>query len=71
MERATKDALAWGATGALAFLVLAQGYRLFVEDGVGFLPLLAVAVVVFAAASVVAWYAAGALADALGQKPDT
>ncbi|CQH61170.1 uncharacterized protein HHUB_3388 [Halobacterium hubeiense] len=58
MDRSTLDTLAWGAVGALAFLVLAQGYRLFAEDGVGFLPLLGVAVVVFAASSLVAHLAA-------------
>ncbi|NIB99723.1 hypothetical protein [Halobacterium sp. R2-5] len=58
MDRSTLDTLAWGAVGALAFLVLAQGYRLFAGDGVGFLPLLGVAAVVFAASTGVAHLAA-------------
>jgi len=49
MERATLDALAWGAVGALTFLVLAQAYRFFADAGLGFLPLLGVAVAVFVA----------------------
>jgi|GEM_PF-1508527 len=58
MRRSTLDTLAWGAVGALAFLVLAQAYRLFADGGVGFFPLLGVAVVVFAASSLVAHVAA-------------
>jgi len=58
MRRSTLDTLAWGAVGALAFLVFAQAYRLFADGGVGFLPLLGVAVVVFAASSLVAHVAA-------------
>jgi hypothetical protein len=62
MERATKDALAWGAAGSLAYLVLALAYKAVAEPGVGVLPLLAVAVVVFAAATVAAYVLAGRLA---------
>ena len=61
MDRSTLDTLAWGAVGALAFLVLAQTYRAFADAGVGFLPLLGVAVVVFAASSLVAHAAAARL----------
>ncbi|WP_336036089.1 hypothetical protein [Halobacterium yunchengense] len=62
MERATKDALAWGATGALAFLVLAQAYRFVADAAVGFLPLLGVAAVVFAVAAAASHRLAGRLA---------
>ncbi|MCG1004186.1 MULTISPECIES: hypothetical protein [Halobacterium] len=58
MRRATLDTLAWGAVGALGFLVLAQAYSAFADEGVGFLALLGVAVVVFAASSLVAHLAA-------------
>ncbi|MGB9964649.1 hypothetical protein [Halobacterium hubeiense] len=61
MRRATLDTLAWGAVGALAFLVLAQAYRALADGGVGFLPLLGVAVVVFAASAAVARVAAARL----------
>lgn len=47
MDVRTKDALAWGAVGSLAFLVLAQGYVLATGDSLGFTRTLSVAVVVF------------------------
>ncbi|MFB6270955.1 MAG: hypothetical protein ABEH83_13495 [Halobacterium sp.] len=62
MERATKDALAWGATGALAFLVLAFAYKAVADPGVGVLPLFGVAAVVFAVTAVGAHALAGRLA---------
>ncbi len=46
MRPQTKSSLLWGAIGALAFLVLAQGYELLAAPGIGLLAKLAVAVVV-------------------------
>ena len=48
MDERTRASLLWGVISALAFLVLAQGYRLFEDLGVGLPTLLGVAVVVFA-----------------------
>ena len=61
MERATKDELAWGASGALVYLVLALAYKVVAEPAVGVLPLLGVAVVVFVATAVGAHVLAGRL----------
>ncbi|WP_436908338.1 hypothetical protein [Halosimplex marinum] len=43
---ATKSSLLWGLVGGLSFLVLAQGYELLGDLGVGFAPKLGVAAVV-------------------------
>ncbi|WP_323675241.1 hypothetical protein [Halorubellus sp. PRR65] len=43
---AAKSAALWGVVGALAFLVLHQGYVLLGNDGVGILPAVGIAVVV-------------------------
>ncbi|WP_439027687.1 hypothetical protein [Haloarchaeobius sp. DT45] len=43
MNARVKSALLWGAVGLFAFLVLYQGYVALGNDGVGFLPALAVA----------------------------
>lgn len=52
MESAVaKSAVLWGLVGALAFLVLHQGYVLVGNDGVGMLPAIAIAVVVGAIAT--------------------
>lgn len=52
MESAVaKSAVLWGLVGALAFLVLHQGYVLVGYDGIGILPAVAVAVVVGAVAT--------------------
>lgn len=48
MDDRTRASLLWGVIGALAFLVLAQAYRLFADLGVGLPTLLGVAVAVFA-----------------------
>jgi hypothetical protein len=46
MNDRAKSALLWGVVGALAFLVLHQGYVLLENDGIGVLPAAGVAVVV-------------------------
>ena len=47
METAVaKSAVLWGLVGALAFLVLHQGYVLVGNDGIGILPAVGIAVVV-------------------------
>lgn len=46
MNRRARSALLWGLVGALAFLVLAQGYRLLVSLGLDTLALVGVAIVV-------------------------
>jgi len=46
MDAAAKSAVLWGLVGALAFLVLHQGYVLLGNDGVSLLPAFGVAVVV-------------------------
>jgi hypothetical protein len=48
MDARTKSSLLWGLVGALAFLVLAQGYLLLADVSVAYLPLLGIAAVVFA-----------------------
>ncbi len=57
-----RSALAWGAVGALGFLVLHQGYVLLGGEGVSLPAALGVAVGVFVAASVLSYIAEGALA---------
>jgi hypothetical protein len=47
----TKSSLLWGLVGALAFLVLVQGYDLLAGLSVGFVARVAVAVVVGSAAA--------------------
>lgn len=51
MAARTREALGWGLVGALAYLVLALGYILLAEPGLGPLRILAVAVVVFVASA--------------------
>lgn len=51
MAARTREALGWGLVGALTFLVLALGYLLLAEPGLGPIPLLGVAVIVFLAAA--------------------
>ena len=51
MHPRTKASLLWGAIGALAFLVLAQGYELVAAPGISLLVKIAIAVVVWIAAS--------------------
>ncbi|NHN41996.1 hypothetical protein G9C85_10195 [Halorubellus sp. JP-L1] len=46
MDAAAKAAALWGLVGALAFLVLHQGYVLLGNDGIGMLPAIGVAVLV-------------------------
>jgi len=46
VDPATRSSLLWGLVGGLSFLVLAQGYELLGDLGVGFGPKVAVAVVV-------------------------
>ncbi|WP_246023004.1 hypothetical protein [Halosimplex halophilum] len=48
---AAKSSLLWGLVGGLSFLVLAQGYELLGDLGVGFAPKLGVAAVVAVAAA--------------------
>jgi|AntRauTorcE11898_2_1112593.scaffolds.fasta_scaffold04232_3 hypothetical protein len=50
-DAVAKAAVLWGLVGALAFLVLHQGYVLLGNDGVGLLPALGVAVAVGAIAA--------------------
>jgi len=58
MDARTKATLLWGVIGALAFLVLAQGYLLVSGERVPYAALLGVAVVVFAASAGTAHVAA-------------
>ena len=59
----TKSALLWGLVGALAFLVLVQGYRLFAGSlGVDVLSALGIALVLGTAVSVVSYVAEPRLA---------
>ena len=53
MDSRTRASVLWGLVGALAFLVLAQGYRLFGDLRMGLPTLLGVAVVVFVLATLV------------------
>lgn len=52
-----RSSLAWGAVGALSFLVLAQGYRLFLGELAGLWALLPVAVGVGAVTTTTAYVA--------------
>jgi polyferredoxin len=47
MRPRTKTSLLWGAVGALAFLVLAQGYELIAAPGISLLVKLAIAAIVW------------------------
>ncbi|QLH84899.1 hypothetical protein HZS54_04060 [Halosimplex pelagicum] len=58
---ATKASLLWGAVGGLAFLVLAQGYELLGDLGVGIGPKVAVALVVAAVTALATHLARGRL----------
>jgi len=58
---ATKFSLLWGLVGGLAFLVLAQGYELLGDLGVGIGPKVAVALVVAAGAAATTHLARGRL----------
>ena len=62
MDSRAKSSVLWGAVAAMAFLVLAQGYRLVMGRGVGILALLGVAVVVALAAALLAYAVEGRLA---------
>jgi hypothetical protein len=57
MDAVAKSAVLWGLVGALAFLVLHQGYVLLGNTGVGLLPAIGVAVVVGVVATVVSYVA--------------
>lgn len=57
IEPAVRSSLLWGLVGALAFLVLVQGYQLIRGEFVGFAPLFGVTVAV--------WVASAALAHVL------
>jgi hypothetical protein len=61
VDARTKATLLWGVIGALAFLVLAQGYLLVAGERVPYVALLGVAVVVFAASTITAHLAADRL----------
>ena len=59
----TKSALLWGLVGALAFLVLVQGYRLFAGSlGVDVLSALGIALVLGGVVSAVSYVAEPRLA---------
>lgn len=53
----TRSALLWGLVGAMAFLALAQGYRLLASLGLGTLALVGVAVVVGGVTALLAYVA--------------
>ena len=55
MDAVAKSAVLWGLVGALAFLVLHQGYVLLGNTGVGLLPAVGVAVVVGIVATTIAY----------------
>ena len=57
----TKSAVLWGVVGALAFLVLAQGYLLVSGERVAYTGLFGVAAVVFVAAAGASHVAVGRL----------
>jgi hypothetical protein len=59
MEPRLKASLLWGLVGALAFLVLVQGYELLDGPGVSFLVKLAVATGVFGGATAASYVAEG------------
>lgn len=61
VDARTKSTVLWGVVGALAFLVLAQGYLLVSGERVAYTGLFGVAAVVFAAAAATAHVAAGRL----------
>jgi hypothetical protein len=52
MDRRHRDSLLWGVVGAMAFLVLVQGYELLTDAGVAALVKLGVAVVVLVVTAV-------------------
>ncbi len=54
MDPRVKSSLLWGLVGAMAFLVLVQGYHLFVDDFLGIAPMAVGAVVVLATATALA-----------------
>jgi hypothetical protein len=56
-----RSAVAWGAVGALTFLVCHQGYVLLGGEGVGLPLALVVAAAVFAVATPLSYLAEGAL----------
>ena len=62
MRQRTKSGLLWGAVGALAFLVLAQGYELLAAPGISLLVKLAIAAVVWVVAGVASYLLEGWLA---------
>jgi hypothetical protein len=51
MRPRLRESLLWGAVGAMAFLVLVQGYELFADPGVGLPAKFGVALVVGALAT--------------------
>jgi hypothetical protein len=57
VNRRARSALLWGLVGALAFLVLAQGYRLLASLGLDTLALVGVAVVVGGVTALLAYVA--------------
>ncbi|WP_049998093.1 hypothetical protein [Halococcus sediminicola] len=62
MRPRTKSGLLWGAIGALAFLVLAQGYELLFAPGISLLVKLAIAVVVWTVTGAASYLLEGWLA---------
>jgi len=62
MDPRVKSSVLWGAVGALAFLVLAQGYTLLTSRGPGPLSTLGVALVVGVVVTALAYAAEGRLA---------
>jgi polyferredoxin len=57
-----KASLLWGAVGALAFLVLAQGYELLFAPGISLLVKLGIAAVVWVVAGAASYLLEGWLA---------
>lgn len=55
MKARTKASLLWGVIAALAFLVLAQGYNLFVNQHITLGVMIGVAVLVGTVAGVLSW----------------
>jgi len=62
MDARVKSSVLWGLVAALAFLVLAQGYRLVTDRGVSLAALVGVAAIVAAAAAALAYVAEERLA---------
>ncbi len=62
MRPRAKASLLWGAVGALAFLVLAQGYELLFVPGISLLLELGIAVVVWLVAGAASYLLEGWLA---------